>query len=79
MYRPNVKAYVQNLDWSHSAVGRDNIRFFLKLPDFQKASWYWSSCAQSFHDEDTFSGGFLFKKVFSWCAQVRRWFKNCSN
>ena len=29
MYRPNVKAYVQNLDWSHSAVGKNNIFKYL--------------------------------------------------
>ncbi len=29
MYRPNVKAYVQSLDWSHSAVGKNNIFQYL--------------------------------------------------
>jgi hypothetical protein len=25
MYRPNIKAYVKSLDWSHSAVGKTTV------------------------------------------------------
>ncbi len=75
MYRPNVKAYVQSLDWSHSAVGRDNILFLsLKSPPFSNITVLSSSVRTKeivlLYEVDTVLEGFFGKTVPTFCMCV---------